>query len=155
MGRVAVRIRAPFGELLVEGESAEELLELLRGMPPQFMGEVESLISAKLAPPIKLKLQGIVEYTTEGPILVTGKNVTHYEAIGIILYASEGKTCAPSKISRLLEASGIKSMVPARLNEMAKKGWVYKPDPAKGEWKLTVQGKKWIEETVIPKLQGE
>ena len=155
MGRVAVRIKTSFGELLVEGGNAQELLELLQGMPPQFMGEVESLISAKLAPPTKLKLQGIVEYTTEGPIIIKGKGATHYEAIGLILYAMEEKTVSPSKISKLLEASGIKSVVPARLNEMAKRGLAFKPDPARGEWKLTAQGERWVEEEVIPKLRGE
>ena len=155
MGRVAVRIKAPFGELVVEGANAQELLELLRSMPPQFMGELEGLIASRLAPPIQLKLRGLVEYTTQGPIVVAKKeNLTHYEAIGLILYASEDMSGTPSRISRLLEASGIKCAVPARLNEMHKRGWVFKPDPAKSQWKLTAQGVRWIEDEVLPKVQS-
>jgi len=44
-------------------------------------------------------------------------------------------------------------MVPARLNEMTKRGLVYKPDPARPELKLTTQGEKWVEDDVIPKLK--
>ena len=45
-------------------------------------------------------------------------------------------------------------MVPARLNEMTKRGLVFKPDPARPESKLTVQGEKWIEDEVLPRLRG-
>jgi hypothetical protein len=45
-------------------------------------------------------------------------------------------------------------MVPARLNEMTKRGLVFKPDPAKPDWKLTIQGEKWIEEEILTKLRS-
>ena len=60
-----------------------------------------------------------------------------------------------SQISRLLELSGIKSMVPARLNELTKRGLVFKPDPARTDFKLTIQGEKWIEDEVISKIRGK
>jgi hypothetical protein len=44
-------------------------------------------------------------------------------------------------------------MVPARLNEMTKRGLVFKPDPAKPDWKLTTQGEKWVEE-ILTKLRS-
>ena len=56
---------------------------------------------------------------------------------------------------KLLELSGIKSMVPARLNEMTKRGQVYKPNPKKPQFKLTVQGKIWIEDEVLGKLRSK
>jgi DNA-binding HxlR family transcriptional regulator len=37
-------------------------------------------------------------------------------------------------------------MMTARLNEMTKRGLVFKPDSAKPDWKLTTQGEKLIEE---------
>ena len=154
MGKIQVRIKAPFGEIVVEGDSAQEILTTLKTMPPQFMSEIGNLISAKLTPPIKTQLEGIVELTTEGPIITTREKLTHYEAIGMILYASEGKTSTAAQISRLLAASGIKSMVPARLNEMTKRGLVFKPDPVRPEFKLTTQGERWIEEEVLVKLRG-
>ena len=38
--------------------------------------------------------------------------------------------------------------VPARLNEMTKRGQVFKPDPNKPEFKLTIQGEKWVEDFI-------
>lgn len=154
MGRIQVQIKAPFGEILVEGNNPQEILETLRAMPPQFMSEIDGLISAKLTPPMKMQLEGIIEFTTEGPIITTREKLTHYEAVGLILYASDEKTSTATQISRLVESSGIKSQVPARLNEMAKRGLVFKPNPAMPEWKLTTQGERWITEEVLPKLRG-
>jgi hypothetical protein len=44
-------------------------------------------------------------------------------------------------------------MVPARLNEMTKRGQVFKPNPSKTNFKLTIQGEKWIEDDIIPKIR--
>ncbi len=154
MGKIRVRIKAPFGEIVVEGDSAQEILATLRTMPSEFISEISNLISAKLTPPIKTKLEGIVELTTEGPIITTREKLTHYEAIGLVLFASDKKTNTATKITRLLASSGIRSMVPARLNEMTKRGIVFKPDPARPEFKLTTQGERWIEEEVLVKLRG-
>ncbi len=155
MGKIRVQIKAPFGEIVLEGDSAQEILETLRTMPAQFMSEISSLVSAKLAPPIKAQLEGIVELTTEGPVVTTREKLTHYEAIGLVLYASEEKVSTAAQVSRLLSSSGIKSMVPARLNEMTKRGLVFKPDPVRPEFKLTVQGERWIEEELLARLRGQ
>jgi hypothetical protein len=32
---------------------------------------------------------------------------------------------------------------------------VFKPDPNKPDFKLTIQGEKWVEEEVIAKLRGK
>lgn len=154
MRKVRVRIKASFGDVTVEADSSREVLETLKEMSPQFMSEITNLISAKLAPPAKTQLEGIVEITTEGPIITSRKQLTHYEAISLILYAAEGKKLTAAQISRLLESSGIKSMVPGRLNEMTKRGLVFKPDPVRPEWQLTSKGEKWIEEEVLAKLRG-
>jgi len=55
----------------------------------------------------------------------------------------------------LLELGGIKAQVPARLNEMTKRGLVFKPDPSRAEWKPTTQGEGWVEDEILAKLQGE
>ena len=155
MGKIQVRIKAGFGEVVVEGDSPQEVLDLLGAMSPKFMGEIDNLISAKLAVPMKSQLEGIIELTTEGPIITTRQKLTHYEAIGLTLYASEDKTRTAAEISRLLESSGMKAQVPARLNEMTKRGIVFKPDPSRAEWKLTAQGESWVEEELLFRLQGE
>ncbi|UCC58549.1 MAG: hypothetical protein JSW14_01105 [Candidatus Bathyarchaeum sp.] len=154
MGKIRVRVKAPFGEIVVEGDSAQEILTTLKNMPPQFMNEIGSLISTKMTPSIKTQLDGIIELTTEGPIITTREKLTHYEAIALVLFASEKNSSTATQIKRLLASSGIRSMVPARLNEMTKRGIVFKPDPARPEFKLTTQGERWIEEEVLAKLRG-
>jgi hypothetical protein len=155
MGKVQVRIKAPFGEIVVEGSSAQEVLETLKGMPSEFMAEISVLTSGKLAPPLKAQLQGIVELTTEGPVITVREKLTHYEAIALTLYASDEKKNTANQITKLFESSGIKSMVPARLNEMTKRGMIFKPDPVRPEFKLTTQGEKWVEDELLPKLKGK
>ena len=154
MVKIRAHIKTGFGELEIEGETAQELLEALKGLTPEFVGEVGSVVSARVVAPVKAQLEGIVELTTEGPVVTTREKLSHYEAIGLILYASEGKTSTASLIGQLLKSSGIKSMVPARLNEMTKRGLVFKPDPSRPEFRLTVQGEKWIEDVVLSRLRG-
>jgi hypothetical protein len=127
---------------------------MLETMPENFVEKLSDFVSNKLMPS-GAQLKGIVELTTEGPVVVTREKLTHYEAVGLVLYASEERTNTAAQVTKLLESSGIKSMVPARLNEMTKRGQVFKPDPNKPDFKLTIQGEKWIEEEVITKLRGK
>jgi hypothetical protein len=152
--RIEARIKTPFGEVVIEGETPKEILSMLETMPENFVEKLSDFVSNRLMPS-GAQLKGIVEPTTEGPVIVTREKLTHYEAVGLVLYASENKTNTASQISKLLESSGIKSMVPARLNEMTKRGQVFKPDPNKPDFKLTIQGEKWVEEEVISKLRGK
>jgi len=154
MAKVRVRVKAPFGEVVIEGETAQEILKILKTMPPQFVNEVGELISSNLTPSLKTQLDGIIELTTEGPIITTREKLTHYEAIALIMFASDDNSSTASQIKRLLASSGIRSMVPARLNEMTKRGIVFKPDPARPEFKLTTQGERWVNEEVLTKLRG-
>ncbi len=137
----------------MEGDNAKEILDMLQDVPPEFMEKISGLVSSKLTPPMKAQLEGIVEFTTEGPVITARGKFTHYEAIGLVLYASEKKTSTATQIDHLLQSSGIKPMVPARLNEMTKRGLVFKPDPGLPEFRLTTQGEKWVEEEVAPKLK--
>jgi hypothetical protein len=155
MGKVKVRIKASFGEIVVEGESPQEVLKMLENFPEDFMEKTAGLVQTKLTPTTEIQLKGMVEFTTEGPVIVTSERLTHYEAIGLVLYASEGKKNTSAQVKRLLESSGIKSMVPARLNEMTKRGQVFKPDPGRPEFKLTVQGERWVEDEVLARLRGK
>ena len=154
MAKIRAHIKTGFGEIEVEGESARELVEALKTVTPEFVDEISSLISSKIVGVAKVGLEGIVELTTEGPVVTTREKLSHYEAIGLVLFALEQKTSTTTKINDLLKSSGIKAMVPARLNEMTKRGLVFKPDPSRPEVKLTVQGEKWIEDDVLPRLKG-
>ncbi len=154
MKRIEARIKTSFGEVVIEGETPKEILSMLETMPVNFVEKLSDFVSERLMPS-GAQLKGIVELTTEGPVVVTREKLTHYEAVGLVLYASEDKTNTAAQITKLLESSGIKSMVPARLNEMTKRGQVFKPDPNKPDFKLTIQGEKWIEEEVLSKLRGK
>jgi predicted transcriptional regulator len=154
MKRIEARIKTTFGEIVIEGENPKEILSMLETMPENFVEKLSDFVSNKMMP-AGAQLKGVVELTTEGPVIVTREKLTHYEAVGLVLYASEDKTNTAAQITKLLESSGIKSMVPARLNEMTKRGQVFKPDPNKPDFKLTIQGEKWIEEEVISKLRGK
>jgi hypothetical protein len=154
MGRVEARIKTPFGEIVVSGDTPQEVLGILEGFPENFMEKVGNVVSSRLVPSTA-QLKGIVEFTTEGPVVVTRESLTHYEAIGLVLYTSEEKKSTAAQIQRLLDSSGIKCMVPARLNEMTKRGQVFKPDPNRPEFKLTVQGERWVEDEVLARLRGK
>ncbi len=154
MKRIEARIKTGFGEVVIEGETPQEILTMLESMPENFVETVSDFVSNRLTPS-GAQLKGIIELTTEGPVIVTRENLTHYEAVGLVLYSSDDRKNTAAQVQKLLESSGIKSMVPARLNEMTKRGQVFKPDPNKPDFKLTIQGEKWIEEEVLSKLRGK
>lgn len=155
MRRVEIRVKTPFGEIVVEGENPHEVLSLLEAFPKDFVENVSNIVSSKLAHSAAAQLKGIIEFTTEGPVLIAREKLTHYETIGLILYASEGRQNTAAQVQKLLESSGVKCMVPARLNEMTRRGQVFKPDPKRPEFKLTVQGERWIEDEVLARLRGK
>ena len=130
MKRIQAKIKTNFGEVIIEGENPQEILDMLSSIPENFVEKLGDFVSNRLTPS-GAQLKGIIEPTTEGPVIVTRESLTHYEAVGLVLYASEDKRNTAAQIQRLLESSGIKSMVPARLNEMTKRGQVFKPDPNK------------------------
>ena len=154
MKRIEARIKTPFGEVVIEGENPKEILDMLGLIPENFVEKLSDFVSNRLTPSGAL-LKGIIEPTTEGPVIITRESLTHYEDVGLILYASEDRKNTAAQVQKLLESSGIKAMVPARLNEMTKRGQVFKPDPNKPDFKLTIQGEKWVEDEVLTKLRGK
>ncbi len=154
MRKVEARIKTSFGEIIVEGENPQEILTLLEAFPEDFVEKVSNFVTSRIVPS-GAQLKGIVEATTEGPVIIARENLTHYEAIGLTLYASDDKKSTAAQIQKLLESSGIKCMVPARLNEMTKRGQVFKPDPNRPESKLTMQGERWVEDEVLARLRGK
>lgn len=154
MKRIEAHIKTSFGEVTIEADTPQEILNMLESIPENFVEKMSDFVTNRLVPS-GAQLKGIVELTTEGPVIVTRENLTHYEAVGLVLYASDDRKSTAAQVQKLLESSGIKSMVPARLNEMTKRGQVFKPDPSKPEFKLTIQGEKWVEDEVLSKLRGK
>jgi hypothetical protein len=147
-------MKTPFGEVVVQAESPQEIMKILEAFPEGFVEKIGGFVSSRLMPS-GVQLKGVIESTTEGPVIVAHQDLTHYEAIGLTLYASEEKKSTAAQIGRLLESSGIRCMVPARLNEMTKRGQVFKPDPNRTEFKLTMQGERWVEDEVLQKLRSK
>jgi len=150
--RIEAHIKTPFGEVVIEGDNPQEILNMLELVPENFVEKMSDFVFNRLTFS-GVQLKGIIELTTEGPIIVTRESLTHYEAAGLILYASDEHKNTVTQVQKLLESSGIKSMVPARLNEMTKRGQVFKPDPNKPEFKLTLQGEKWVEAEVLTRIR--
>ncbi len=99
MNKVEARIKTPFGEITVEGENAQDVLKALEAFPDGFMEKVAGFVSNRLMPS-GVQLKGIVETTTEGPVIVAHENLTHYEAIGLTLYASDEKKNTAAQMTK-------------------------------------------------------
>ena len=97
MKRIEARIKTPFGEVVIEGENPQEILDMLGVIPENFVEKLSDFVSNKLTPS-GAQLKGIVEPTTEGPVIVTRENLTHYEAVGLVLYASQERKNTAAKL---------------------------------------------------------
>src|SRR4030043_2012733 len=111
MKRIAARIKTSFGEVVIEGDTPQEILSMLESMPADFVERLSDFVSSRLMPS-GAQLKGIVEATTEGPVIVTREKLTHYEAVGLTLYASEEKKNTAAQGGRLLGSSGVKRVGP-------------------------------------------
>lgn len=158
MAKIRIRLKAPFGDVEIESESPDDILRLMEGAPKDFgekIAELSPRLVARATERIILEeLKGTVERTERGPLITApiGVKLTHYEAIGLLLFASEGMMNTATTLTKLLKESGIGNvMVPARLNEMRSRRLVYKPWHDKPEWKLTSSGAEWIRKVVNKK----
>src|SRR5512139_454030 len=111
MKHIQARIKTSFGEVVINGDTPQEIMNMLETIPENFVETLSDFVSNRLTPSGSL-LKGIVEPTTEGPVIITRENLTHYEAVGLIMYASENRANTAAQITKLLESSGIRSMVP-------------------------------------------
>ncbi len=150
MPKITLAIKTPFGEVQVSGDSPQDVLDALEGLDQVFIGEVSERVTELLATRARDELKGIVEVGRDGPVIVTKKKLSHYEAIGLVLYCIKDNQASSREITRRLAASGKKVTVPARLHEMRKRGHIFKPVDRAPFYKLSTRGVKWIEEEVIP-----
>ncbi len=153
MARISLVIKTPFGEINVSGDTTKEVLEALSKLDQDFVSEVNDRVSELLVTQAKDDLKGIIEIGRDGPIIVTKAKLTHYAAIGLILYSLREHQSSSREITKRLAASGKKATVPARLHEMRKRGHIFKPVDRAPYYKLSTRGVKWIEEEVLPPLK--
>jgi hypothetical protein len=152
---IRISIKTPFGEVVVCGETPEDIFQILQSLNQEFYTRLNSEIPHFAQESSLSALEGIVGMTADGPLIVTKRNLTHYESIALILYCSKDYQCSMRKLRSLLLSSGKNVTVPARLNEMIKKGYIFKPNPKASEYRLSTNGVKWIEGEILTRLLAQ
>lgn len=149
MSRYRLRIKREFGEFEVEGATPEEILESLRGLP-EVLRKVDEVLSKPALSGPKISLKGIVETTSEGPVLTVPRDrISDKEALGVLLYSLT--SARSSELYRLLNLSGkLSPGAPSRLSEMKREGLVVKDGD---QYKLTMAGIRMVEEKILPRLK--
>jgi predicted transcriptional regulator len=144
--KVKLAVKRPYGDITVEGESFNEIVEKLKSLP-QWIDVIDGLVQRTGTPKSKKDaLRGVVEYTSDGPVITLPKErLSDKEAITLLLYANEPNTLQPKEIARLLTISGrLSAGFGARLSELRNEGLILKDA---GGYRLTATGRSLVEET--------
>lgn len=152
--RLRVTIKTSYGAMEVSGESPEEVLEGLGWLTHELISQINERASEATAFETEDSLKGIIRVDREGPTIVSHEELSHYEAIGLILYAMKNYEATSKQIRERLVSSGKKVTVAARLHEMRNRGHVFKPEKKGSMYKLTSRGVKWIEDDVLARLSS-
>ena len=150
--RLKVTIKTSYGAMEVSGESPEEVQEGLGWLTHELISQINERASEVAASEAEDSLNGIIRVDREGPTIVSREELSHYEAIGLILYAMKNFEATSKQMRERLVSSGKKVTVAARLHEMRTRGHVFKPEKKGSMYKLTSKGVKWIEEDVLRRL---
>jgi len=151
--KLSVNLETSYGTLTIYGNTPEEILATLDLLTEDFLEKIEEKVSKLELQAVRNELDGIVRFTSEGPVIVTRSDLSHYEIIGLVIYSMKHHEATSKQIRDRIEASGKKVIVPARLSEMKKRGLVYRPDGKGSAYRLTAKGLKWIQEEVVEKLR--
>lgn len=152
--RLRVTIKTGYGAMEVSGESPEEVLEGLGWLTHELISQINEKANEATAYEAEDSLKGIIRVDLEGPTIVSREELSHYEAIGLILYAMKNFEATSKQIRERLVSSGKKVTVAARLHEMRTRGHVFKPEKKGSMYKLTSKGVKWIEDDVLARLSS-
>jgi hypothetical protein len=143
--KVRLILHRSYGDIEVEDESFDKIVESMKGFP-EWLEVIDSLVVSQSASVgEKEVLEGIVESTADGPVIVVPRDrLTDKEAVGVLLYAMDPAGLKPKEMSRLLSLSGFLSVgFASRISELKREGLAYKEADT---YRLTVAGKKWIED---------
>jgi hypothetical protein len=142
--KVRLVLHRSYGDIELEGDSFDEIIERIKEFP-EWLEVIDTMISTQsTAVGEKDILSGLVQITTEGPVLtITRDKLTDREAVATLLYAMEPQGLRPKELSRLLSLSGFLSVgFASRLSELKREGLAYREGDT---YKLTVAGKQWVE----------
>ena len=153
MPKLQLNIETDYGTLTVSGDTQEEILEALNLLTDNFLDEISDKLSVLDLKQTEDRLRNIVRIGQNGPVIVTRAEISHYETIGLVLYSMKNQEATSKKIRERLEASGKDVIVAARLNEMRKRGHVFKPSGKGSEYRLTSKGMAWVDDEVVEKIR--
>ena len=153
MPKLQFNIETDYGTLTVSGDTQEEILEALSLLTDNFLDEISDKLSVLDLKQTEDRLRNIVRIGQNGPVIVTRAEISHYEAIGLVLYSMKNQEATNKKIRERLEASGKDVIVAARLNEMRKRSHVFKPSGKGSEYRLTSKGMAWVDDEVVEKIR--
>jgi hypothetical protein len=155
MPKLKINVKTEFCNIEISGGSPKELIEGLSWLDSDFLSEINGRMKEIESFQAEDAFVNIVRVGNNGPIIVTHKEISHYEAIGLILYSMNKKGAKTREIRKLLVESGKDVTVSARLHEMGKRGHVFQPLGKGKEYRLTGLGINWIEEEILPKIREE
>jgi phosphoglycerate-specific signal transduction histidine kinase len=153
MPKLQLNIETDYGTLTVSGDTQEEVLEALALLTDDFLDKISEKLSILDLKQTEDRLRNIVRIGQNGPVIVTRAEINHYEAIGLVLYSMKNQEATSKKIRERLEASGKEVIVAARLNEMRKRGHIFKPSGKGTEYRLTSKGMAWVDDKVVEKIR--
>jgi hypothetical protein len=151
--KITLTVKTQFGDIQVSGDNPEELLSGLELLTQDYMTALNEKVSGLVSKQALDHLKDIVEMRHDGPIIVCKEEISHYEAIGLLLYAMKGYQATGKELKACLNESGRKVIVPARLHEMVKKGFLFRPEGRGGIYKMTAKGINWVEKAVLPPIR--
>jgi hypothetical protein len=153
MPKITLTVKTQFGDIQISGETPEELLNGLNWLTQEYLAHLNEKVSGVISKQALDHLKEIVEIRRDGPILVCKEEISHYEAIGLLLYAMKGYQATGKELKAYLNESGRKVIVPARLHEMVKRGHLFRPEGRGSIYKLTAKGVNWMEKEVLPPIR--
>jgi hypothetical protein len=167
MGKFRATLRTNFGEISVEGETKEELSDLLqqamalvnelKNVAPQLSAVSPS--PSLVLPALKKDLEGIIEVTADDRphIVVSPEKLIAKDVINLLLYWKHPEGFSLTQLVELVSNNwkAVKqSDVAANMAGM--KGLIIK-EGTRGAfiYKLSGAGKSWVESNLLPKLKGK
>jgi len=153
MPKLQLNIETDYGTLTVSGDTQEEVLDALDLLTDDFLDKISEKLDILDLKQTEDRLRNIVRIGQNGPVIVTRAEISHYEAIGLVLYSMKNQEATSKKIRERLEASGKEVIVAARLNEMRKRGHIFKPSGKGSEYRLTSKGMAWVDDDVVEKIR--
>ena len=153
MTKLQLNIETDDGAVTISGDTQSEILEALDLLTDDFLDKISDKISLLDLKQTEDRLRNIVRIGQTGPVIVTRAEISHYEAIGLVLYSMKNQEATSKKIRERLEASGKEVIVAARLNEMRKRGHIFKPSGKGSEYRLTSKGMAWVDDEVVEKIR--